>query len=234
MGLEDMLSRLKQAVIEGDDQTAGEVADEALSADVEPMVLVRQAIQPAMDVVGSKFESGEAFLPELILAGDAAHAALDKIIPQIETDERGSAETGKIVIGTLYGDNHDIGKNIVSAILAAHGFTVVDLGINVQPREYLEAALKEDADIIAASTLITTSLPYQRQIVQLLEDSGNREKFFFIVGGGPVTPEWTKEIGADGYGRDANDAAAVCRKLLTSDLVAPLDEPIVEGALKRQ
>ena len=234
MELEEMVGKLKQAVIEGDDTTAAEVAKGALAEGARPMVLVKQAIQPAMDVVGSQFESGEAYLPELILAGDAAHAALDKIIPMIETDDKESAETGKVVIGTLYGDNHDIGKNIVSAILSAHGFTVVDLGINVQPREYLEAALQQNADIIAASTLITTSLPYQRQIVELLEDSGNRDKFYFIIGGGPVTPEFAREIGADGYGRDANDAASVCKQLMGSGLSAPLDQPIVEGALKRQ
>ncbi len=138
-----------------------------------------------------------------------------------------------VVIGTLFGDNHDIGKNIVSAILAAHGFKVVDLGINVEPKTYVEAAAKEGANVIAASTLITTSLPYQRQIAQLLVDSGQREDFFFIVGGGPVTPEWAQEIGADGYGRDANDAAAVCRKLVESGAKPPLEKAIIEGALKR-
>jgi methylmalonyl-CoA mutase cobalamin-binding domain/chain len=233
MEKEELIKRLSEAVVEGDEEAAAEVAGQAIAANIEPMVLVKQAIQPAMDIVGKQFECGDAYLPELILAGDAARAALDQIIPHVSTEDGSAAEQGTVVIGTLFGDNHDIGKNIVSAILAAHGFKIVDLGINVQPREYIESALAAGAKIIAASTLITTSLPYQRQIAQTLRDSGHRHQFYFIVGGGPVTPEWAAEIGADGYGRDANDAAAVCRKLLASGLKPPLDKPIVEGALKR-
>ena len=229
----EFIEKLSEAVAEGDEDDAAEYAERALAANIEPMLLVKQAIQPAMDVVGERFESGDAYLPELILAGDAARAALDKIIPQISAEDQDAAQQTTVVIGTLFGDNHDIGKNIVSAILAAHGFKVVDLGINVEPKTYVEAAAKEGAAIIAASTLITTSLPYQRHISQLLVDSGQRDKFFFIVGGGPVTPEWAQEIGADGYGRDANDAAAVCRKLVESGVKPPLEQALVEGALKR-
>jgi trimethylamine corrinoid protein len=229
----ELIEKLMEAVAEGDEDDAAELAEQAIAANVDPMVLVKQGIQPAMDVVGERFECGDAYLPELILAGDAARAALDKIIPQISAEDQDAAQQTTVIIGTLFGDNHDIGKNIVSAILAAHGFKVVDLGINVEPKTYVEAAAKEGADIIAASTLITTSLPYQRHIAQLLVDSGQREDFFFIVGGGPVTPEWAQEIGADGYGRYANDAAAVCRKLVESGAKPPLEEAVVEGALKR-
>jgi methylmalonyl-CoA mutase cobalamin-binding domain/chain len=233
MNEQELTHKLSVAVADGDAEESERLVGEAIAANVDPMALVREAIQPAMDIVGKRFECGDAFLPELILAGDAARAALDKIIPQISAEDRAAAQQGTVVIGTMYGDNHDIGKNLVSAILAAHGFKVVDLGINVLPKTYLEAAVKEGAHIIAASTLITTSLPYQRQIVELLKESGQREKFFFIVGGGPVTPEWAREIGADGYGRDANDAAAVCRKLMTQGTRPPLAAPVLEGALKR-
>ena len=230
---EELIHRLSEAVAEGEEEDAAEIAEQAIAANIEPMVLVKQAIQPAMDIVGQRFEDGEAYLPELILSGDAARAALDQIIPQISESDKEMTNRGTVVIGTLFGDNHDIGKNIVSAILVAHGIKIIDLGINVSPREYVEAAEKEGADIIAASTLITTSLPYQRQIVQLLKDSGRREKYYVIVGGGPVTPEWAQEIGADGYGRDANDAAAICRKLLQGGVKPPLENTIIEGALKR-
>ena len=197
------------------------------------MLLVKQAIQPAMDVVGERFESGDAYLPELILAGDAARAALDIIIPQISAEDQDAAQQTTVVIGTLFGDNHDIGKNIVSAILAAHGFKVVDLGINVEPKTYVEAAAKEGAAIIAASTLITTSLPYQRHISQLLVDSGQRDKFFFIVGGGPVTPQRAPANCADRDRPAAHHAAAVCRKRVESGVKPPLEQALVEGALKR-
>ena len=233
MNEQELTHKLSMAVADGDVEESERLVGEAIAGNVDPMALVRGAIQPAMDIVGKRFECGDAFLPELILAGDAARAALDKIIPQISPEDRAAAQLGTVVIGTMYGDNHDIGKNLVSAILAAHGFKVVDLGINVLPKTYLESAVKEGAHIIAASTLITTSLPYQRQIVELLKESGQREKFFFIVGGGPVTPEWAREIGADGYGRDANDAAAVCRKLMTQGARPPLAAPVLEGALKR-
>ena len=228
---EELIDKLKEAVTEGEEDDAAEAAEQAIAANMDPMVLVKQAIQPAMDVVGQRFEDGEAYLPELILSGDAARAALDLLIPLLSEGE-GGVNRGTVVIGTLYGDNHDIGKNIVSAILAAHGIKVIDLGINVPPRDYIDAAEKEGADIIAASTLITTSLPYQRQIIQTLQDSGRREKYYVIVGGGPVTPEWAQEIGADGYGRDANDAAAICRQLLEGGVKPPLTQPIIEGALK--
>lgn len=233
MGNEELIEQLSNAVAEGDDVEAARLAEEAMAAHISPMAAVRQAIQPAMDLVGKRFECGDAYLPELILAGDAARAALDKILPHVAPADQDAAQRATIVIGTLFGDNHDIGKNIVGAILAANGFRVVDLGINVPAKDFVERAGKEHAQIIATSTLITTSLPYQRQIIQMLKDSGQRDRFFVIVGGGPVTPEWAKEIGADGYGRDANDAAALCRKLMDPVNEPPLSEPIIEGALKR-
>ncbi len=235
MGAQDLLEGLKQAVVEGDEDAAASFAEQAIGAELAPLEIIKGAINPAMDDVGQAFEDGEAFLPELILAGDAARAALDYIIPSISADDLEGSVQGTVVIGTIFGDAHDIGKNIVSAILAAHGIKIVDLGINVPPKAYIEAALKEEADIIAISSLITTSLPYHREVINTLRDRGEREKFFVIVGGGPVTPEWTAEIGADGYGRDARDAAVVCQQLLAGRAegkTAPLPEPVTVGALE--
>jgi methylmalonyl-CoA mutase cobalamin-binding domain/chain len=231
----EILERLKEAVLEGDEEAAAAAAEEAVDAEIRAMDIIRGGITPAMDEVGAAFENGEAFLPELILAGDAARAALDYIIPGISEEDLEGSVHGTVVIGTIFGDAHDIGKNIVSAILAAHGIKIVDLGINVAPRQYIEAALAEDADIIAISSLITTSLPYHREVINNLRDRGERERFFVIVGGGPVTAEWTAEIGADGYGRDAQDAAQVVTALLqglAEGRTAPLPEPITAGALK--
>jgi methylmalonyl-CoA mutase cobalamin-binding domain/chain len=196
------------------------------------MDLIRAAIQPAMDQVGQSFDNGDIFLPELIRTGDAGKAALDHILPRLSSDDASAARAGTVVIGTMFGDNHDIGKNVVGALLVANGFKVVDLGINAPPTKFLEAAGKEQADIIAASTLITTALPYQREIVQLLKDSGRRNNHYVVVGGGPVTPEWARQIGADGYGRDAKDAVEVCLRLIDSASKPPLAEPVVVGALK--
>jgi methylmalonyl-CoA mutase cobalamin-binding domain/chain len=232
MNQDELVQQLIAAVTDGDDSAAARLAQQAMAAGVPPMALVKTAIQPAMDVVGSRFECGEAFLPELILAGDAARAALDQIMPQVSEKDQATARTGTVVIATMFGDNHDIGKNIVSAILSTYGFKVVDLGINASPPAVVEAATKAGADIIACSTLITTSLPYQRQIIDILKETGRRDKHFVVVGGGPVTPEWAKSVGADGYGRDANDAATLCQQLMDGPR-PPLADPIVVGALKK-
>ena len=235
MGTQEILDGLKTAVTEGDEDAAASFAEQAIDAGIRPMDIIKSGITPAMDDVGQAFEDGEAYLPELILAGDAARAALDFIIPTISADDLDGSVQGTVVIGTIFGDAHDIGKNIVSAILAAHGIKIIDLGINVSPKQYIEAAIAEDANIIAISSLITTSLPYHREVINTLTDRGEREKFFVIVGGGPVTAEWTAEIGADGYGRDARDAAIVCQQLLAGlaeGKTAPLAEPVTVGALE--
>jgi methylmalonyl-CoA mutase cobalamin-binding domain/chain len=237
MGASELLDRLRTAVFEGKDTDAATAAGQGLDAGLTPMVLIKQAINRGMDDVGSAFEQGQAFLPELILAGDAARAALDLILPRIADGDLGRAIPGTVVIGSVFGDAHDIGKNIVSALLAADGIRIVDLGINVPPKRFVEAALAEHADIIAMSSVITTSLPYQREVIRTLTDRGHREDFFVIVGGGPVTPEWAARIGADGYGRDARDATALVRELLAerdAGAAAPLPDPVIIGALEHR
>ena len=171
-------------------------------------------------------------MPELILAGDAAASALAVLKPHLTAGAGGSgAGRGKVVIGTIQGDLHDIGKNVVAALLSANGMEVVDLGTDVTPRKYVEAAKREGANIIAISTLLTTSLPFHREVVRLLEDTHARQDYFVVVGGGPVNADWAEKIGADGYGRDAHDAVKLCRHLSTEDLKPPLAKPVVLGNL---
>ncbi|MEI8132655.1 MAG: cobalamin-dependent protein, partial [Leptolinea sp.] len=186
MKLEELYQKLNQAVVEGDDVTATTLAKEALGLGIEPLEIVRLSIQPAMDLVGEQFQNGEAFLPELIIAGDAATAALNVILENMAAGGT-SAIKGTVVLGVMYGDNHDIGKNLVKAMLAANGFRVIDAGVNVHPKAFIENAVKEHADIIAMSTLITTSIPYQREVIELLKAMGKRQDFFVIMGGGPIT-----------------------------------------------
>lgn len=235
MANDELFDKMKKAVRDGEDSDAAQAAQALLDEKAAPLEIIKRGITPALDEIGVDFENGEAYLPELMLAGDAARAALDLIVPQISTEDAEQAVLGKVVIGTIFGDAHDIGKNIVIALLAAYGCRVIDLGINVPVRDYIEAAQKENADIIAISSLITTSLPYQREIINQLRDRGLRDQFFVIIGGGPVTPEWTEQIGADGYGRDAKDAASLVTNLLKSKSEgksAPLEKPIIIGALK--
>jgi methylmalonyl-CoA mutase cobalamin-binding domain/chain len=234
MANEELFKKLKQAIFEGEEGAASQAAQSLLNEAVAPLKIIKEGITPALDEIGSAFEKGDAYLPELMLAGDAARNALDLIIPQISSEDAEQVVQGTIVIGTIFGDAHDIGKNIVIALLAAYGWKVIDLGINVPARGYIEAAQRENADIIAISSLITTSLPYQREIITQLKDRGIRDRFFVIVGGGPVTPEWTTQIGADGYGRDARNAATLVMNLLklkSQGHKPPLDKPIIVGAL---
>jgi methylmalonyl-CoA mutase cobalamin-binding domain/chain len=226
----ELFEKLKNAVIDGDEMLALQYAKQTLEEGFPPLEVVKVAIQPAMDYVGEQFQNGEAFLPELILAGDAATNALSVLMEELEAKGESTIK-GTIVLGVLFGDNHDIGKNVVKAVLSANSFRVIDIGVNVHPKTFIEIAIKENANIIAASTLMTTSLPYQRELISLLTSMGKREDFFVILGGGPVTPEWTRKISADGYGRDAKDAVELCLKLMSQSTRPPLPDPIIENPL---
>ena len=225
------ISALLAAVTNGDDVEAARIAEAGLSAGLDPLMLVKDGIQPALERIGREFQCGQLFLPELILAGDAATAALDVVKPRL-VSAAGGAARGKVVIGTIQGDLHDIGKNVVGALLTAHGFQIVDLGTDVPPKKYVETAQSEKAAIIAISSLLTTALPYHEDVVRLLQDLGRRQNHFVIVGGGPVSPQWATQIGADGYGRDAQDAVALCQALLETDEKPPLKQPLCFGTLK--
>jgi corrinoid protein of di/trimethylamine methyltransferase len=225
------MSELKQAVIDGEEVVAREAAEKALAAGMLPLEIVKQSIQPAMDFIGDQYRDGELYLPELVLAGDAAKQAMDVLMAVMNEEGAKSARKGTVVLGVVYGDNHDIGKNLVMAVLSANGFRVIDLGVNCSPKSFIETAVNEKADIIAMSTLITTSMPYQRQIIETLKAMGKRDQFFCILGGGPITPEWTEKIGADGYGRDAKDAVNLCTKLMEGSDRPPFAKPILENAL---
>jgi methylmalonyl-CoA mutase cobalamin-binding domain/chain len=228
--MEDYLKQLREAVQEGDEAQCAKMAQAAMQAGMTARTIMEEGIQPALAALGDRFEAGDAFLPDLILGGDAAKAALAVILPTLNA-ETGGAARGKVVIGAGKGDLHDIGKNIVAALLTANGYEVIDLGVDVSVKEFINAAQKADAQIIAMTSLLTTTLPYQKELINILTESGNRERFFVIVGGGPVTLQWARDIGADGYGREAHDAVSLCRQLLAGPARPPLPAPIGLGAL---
>lgn len=227
------IEALRQVIIDGDDEQAASAAQSAIDAGVDPATLIKKAINAPMDEIGKAFQDGDIFLPELIMIGDTARIASDVIVPHISVEDQDATYGGKVVIGTIQGDMHDIGKNIVSAYLMATGFQVKDLGTDVTPKDFIRAVVDEKADVIAISTLLSTTQPLFMNITKTLVDSGQREKVFVIVGGGPVTPEWAADIGADGYGRDAADAADLTRQVLSSGEKPPFAKPIVIGALKQ-
>lgn len=232
MSQQELLDKLKEALLEGDEDATASAAQAAVDGGLDPQHIIKEAINKPMELIGKQFQEGEIFLPELIMIGDAARVASDVIIPYISTEDQNASAGGKVVIGTIQGDMHDIGKSIVAAYLMATGFKVRDLGVDVSPKAFVQAAVDEKADVVAISTLLSTTVPLFNNILSTLVDSGQREKFYVIVGGGPVTPEWAADIGADGYGRDAGDAAELVQKMLDGDKKPPFDKPIVLGALK--
>lgn len=227
------IDQLKQDILDGDEEQAAIAAKAALDAGIDPQMLIKEAITEPMEKIGKLFQDGEIFLPELIMVGDAARSASDEIVPHISVEDLDASTGGTVVIGTIQADMHDIGKNIVAAYLMATGFKVKDLGTDVTPKDFVRAAVEEKADVVAISTLLSTTQPLFANIVKTLVDSGQREKFYVVVGGGPVTPEWAADIGADGYGRDAGDAAELTRQVMSADKKPPFEKPVVIGALKR-
>ncbi len=228
---ENKIELLNEAVATGEVDDTVRLTREALDSGIAAMDIIKEAIEPAMKDIGERFGNGEAFLPELILAGDAASGSMDLLIDKLVSEGGESVLKGTVVLGVMYGDHHDIGKNLVKALLSANGFKVLDLGINITAKQFIEDAKKANADIIACSALLTTSLPFQRELIELLGAMGIRENYYVIVGGGPVTAQWAQDIKADGYGFTGADCVNLCKKLVDSGEKPSKIETIVEGAL---
>jgi 5-methyltetrahydrofolate--homocysteine methyltransferase len=219
--------KLSNAILEGDTHAARENAIVLKQLGVAPLDVVNMAIKPAMDEMGKRYDRLEAFLPELVLAGDAAQDALNVLLTK---EGRDALSKGKIVLGTIYGDIHDIGKNITVAMLSANGYQVIDIGNDATPDKFVETAKAERADIIGMSCLLTTSMYFMRDVIRKLVDEGIREKFYVIIGGASVYPDWAKEIGADGWAKDADRAAQLCDMLMREkQQQQQLAKPVIVG-----
>ena len=214
MNKQEILEQLAKAVVEGDKNSARENAQAAVDEGLDPLEAVDRGLSKGMEVVGANFESGESFLPELLMAADSFNAAMEILNPLIEANKQKISKLGTALLATVKGDLHNIGKNIVATVLETNGFEVVDIGIDQSTLNIIEAAQKHNADFIGLSSVMTTTMPYQKEVIETLSEMGLREKFFVLVGGGPVTQKWADEIGADGYGETAVDAVGVAKKLL--------------------
>lgn len=210
------LQIVKQAVIDGDQEAALEATRAALDAGLDPLVILREGLTQGADAVGKYFEEGTFFLPQLMMSGNALKAAMDIVLPAIKETHPagGDQDTGVIVIATVQTDVHDIGKNLVSSMLSANGFTVHDLGVDVPLKSIIEQAEKVAADIIGCSALLTTSMPYMRDLVQMLEARHLRARYKVMVGGASVTPEFAVGIGADGTAADPMSAVKLAKRLI--------------------
>lgn len=226
MSENNFYQELADAILDGEVEDAARIAQQALDAGIDALDVINGGVTLGTDKLGDLFQNFEIFLPELIMGGDAAKAAMAILVPYIEISEL-NARPGKVVMGTVFGDIHDIGKNLCAAMLSATGFEVTDLGVNVAPKEFVKTAEAIGAKIIGLSALMSTSLYYQQDVIDYLKDAGLRDKYFVIVGGGPVTPDWVRKIGADGGGKQANNVVDVCKQLAFYDKRPPLDEPLV-------
>jgi corrinoid protein of di/trimethylamine methyltransferase len=218
--------RLADAIVNGEPDEATQISKEALQAGLNALEVINKGVTLGTDKLGDLFQAFEIFLPELIMGGDAAKAAMAVLVPEIPIESL-AMRPGRVVMGTVFGDIHDIGKNLCAAMLAATGFEVTDLGVNVAPKAFVAKALELEAKIIGLSALMSTSLYYQQDVINYLNDSGLRDKFYVIVGGGPVTPDWVRKIGADGGGKQANNVVEVCKQLAFYDQRPPLADPLI-------
>ncbi len=214
MSKEQILENLATAVVDGDEDAARENAQAAVDSQIDPLKAVEQGLSRGMSIVGEEFERGDAFLPELLMAAEAFNAAMAILNPEIEAQQKQVAKRGTVLISTVKGDVHNIGKNIVTTVLGINGFDVVDLGIDNSSLEIIEAAGKTRADIIALSSLMTTTMPAQREVIDVLKEMNLRDRYLVMVGGGPVTQAWADEIGADGYGKSAIQAVETAKALM--------------------
>lgn len=213
MSKEMILEKLRQAVIDYDSQAAATWAQQALDEKIDPVEALH-ALTEAIRHVGDLFGRGELWLPDLIAASDTMSAATDILEAEIRRTGAKQESLGVVVIGTVAGDIHDIGKNMVGTLLKAGGFEVHDLGINVQAGEFVKAIVNHDAQILAMSALLTTTAPQQRKVIELLKEQGIRDKVKVMVGGGGITEDFAQSIGADGYDPTAPGAVNLARRFV--------------------
>lgn len=209
----NLFDQIVEATVDGNQERCVTLAKKVLDENADPFEAIQEGYTKGMLIVGDKFARMEIYLPELMRRADAMKAALEVLKPHLGKHQNTGIQ-GTIVLGTIKGDLHDLGKNIVKTMLMAAGFTVNDLGCDVSVRQFVEKAEEVNADIIAASAILTTTMGYMPDLAELLIEMGIRDKFKIMVGGSPVTPEFAEKIGADGYGEDAADAVNVAKRLI--------------------
>ena len=210
----ELFQEMAQSIIDGDSDVSAELARRSVDQGIDPLEAISEGFVRGVNKVGEDFAKGDAFLPELVMAGEAMKAAVAVLEPELA--RRGTERTmlGKVILCTVEGDIHEIGKTLVGTMLSSAGFKVFDLGVDVPVMKVVEKAREVNADIVAMSALLTTTMVHQKDVIEALEDIGIRSKVKVMVGGAPVTKEWVKQIGADGYSEDAIGAIKVAKQLL--------------------
>jgi len=212
--MSEIIDRLKEAILTYDDKLAQQTAEKAIEEGIDPKKIL-DGMTEAIRKIGDGFERGELFLPELVGAANAMSKATSIVEMEIEKSGKKVDKIGTVVLGTVKGDIHDIGKTMVKAFLVAENFRVIDLGVDVAPEEFIKAIEKYNPEILALSALMTTTISEQRKIIEILKDKGIRDRLKIIIGGAATSQEFADEIGADGYEASAPRAPRLCKKLLT-------------------
>jgi corrinoid protein of di/trimethylamine methyltransferase len=214
MAHDTVFAAMRKSILEGEDEDAGRLAADAIRDGVDPMEAIARGFVPGINEVGRAFGCNEIFLPDLVRAGVAMKAAMKVLEPEIARRGKVRESAGTVVLGTVAGDIHEIGKNLVGTMLSANGFTVHDLGVDVAPEKFVSTAKEVGADVIGVSALLTTTMAGQQKVVALLRQTQLADRIKVIVGGAPVTREWVTEIGADGFSEDAMGSVDVTRTLV--------------------
>jgi len=215
MSKQEIFKKMTDAVTSGDADVLIETVNSVIDKE-DPLDIIQQGMMPGLKKIGDMFGAGEIFLPEMLMAADAFGEAMKIIQPVLEKKGEKLEKVGTIVFGTVVTDIHEIGKNIVITLMKTHGFEIYDLGANVPPTTFVEEAEKVGADVIAMSALMTTTMTYQKDVIDYLKEKGLREKYIVLVGGGPVNEEWAEQIGADGTSDSAVGAVDITKRLIAN------------------
>jgi trimethylamine corrinoid protein len=211
---EASLEKLAKMVISGDVDAAKSAVKESLRAGLDPLKIVEEGLAKGIRIIGEEYGRGEIFLTDLLMGAEVVKAGMNLINPEIQKQKKELKKVGKMVVGTVAGDIHDLGKNIVAALFSAHGFEVVDLGVDVPDQTFIEKVKELKPDILGMSALMTATIPKQLDVINALKGAGLRERVKVMVGGAAVNQDFAREIGADGYAENANDAVAKAKELI--------------------
>ena len=208
-----LLTGITASIVEGEPDKTVDLTRQAIEANVEPLTIIDEGLVPGMNVVGEKFQSGEYFLPHLIIAANGMQQAMELLEPELQARQETVERAGTVVIGSVAGDIHEIGKSLVGTMMAANGFQVYDMGVDVPTETFVAKVQETGADVLGLSALLTTTMTVQREIIEALEEAGIRDQVKVIIGGAPVNQEWADTIGADGYAEDAVGAIELVNRL---------------------
>ena len=212
--MSDILEQLQESVIVGEPGQARELAAQALQSGIEPLRAIEEALHPGMQLVGDRYECGDYFIPDLVMAAEAMKAAMAVLEPALAARHEHRQVLGTVVIGTVEGDIHEIGKSLVATMLGAAGFDVHDLGVDVSAADFVKEVQQTKANVVGLSALLTTTMMNQEVVIEGLKEAGIRDQVKVVIGGAPASPEWANTIGADGYAENANEAVTVVKALL--------------------